>query len=315
MPLSSRAPAADGRQSVAVDAGKENGKNGPAGDDPVGGMHPNRIFKGALLLVVPHMDDEVLACGGTIAMLTPKKRIFAVYATDGTKSPEPIVPWRDAVSSDLGGVRIGESKQAMGLLGVPEENLEFFGFPDGRLANNEQALVGRLKEVIERIDPSDMLIPFRYDRHPDHLAINRAALIACNELTFEGNVFEYFVYHQYRLLPKKSMINYIHARHLIEIDIATVSDRKRKALDVFKSQTTKFFSWQTRPNLKPDMLDEISHTPERFLRYDAAASGPAVFDRCAAWIRTAHRLEPLIKRRKDRIAVLWDRGPGRKKGG
>jgi hypothetical protein len=37
------------------------------------------------------MDDEALACGGLIAKLPQKERIHIVYATDGMKSPAPIM--------------------------------------------------------------------------------------------------------------------------------------------------------------------------------------------------------------------------------
>lgn len=274
--------------------------------DPIG------EFQGVILIAAPHMDDGVLACGGTIAMLPGKDRIHIVYATDGMASPTPVVPWRDSVSPDLGDVRAREAKAAMGTLGVPEENIEFLGLPEGELKENGRALVSSLRERIGRLNPSRILMPFRYDRHVDHLALNHAVIAACQEGLYKGDLLEYFVYYRYRLLPAGDMRDYIHPQHLLEVNIEDVSARKRVALDHFRSQTTRFYAWQTRPNLTSQLLDEVSRAPELFLRYDASAPGPAVFDRNVLWVRLAHWLEPVVKRRKDQTVALATRTLGRR---
>lgn len=274
-------------------------------------VDPTEVFEGVILIAVPHMDDGVLACGGTIALLSQKDRICVVYATDGMRSPAPIVPWRDSISPDLGVVRMKEAKSAMGYLGLPEENIEYLGLPEGKLGKNRRRLVSTLKELVERINPSHILMPFRYDRHVDHLAMNHAIMAVCQEGPYQGDLFEYFVYYRSQLLPAGDVREYIHPQHLLEVNIEAVSARKRAALDYFGSQTTRFYAWQTRPNLTSQLLDEVSYAPEFFLRYDASAPGPAVFDRCVTWIRLAHRLEPTMKKRKDQAVALWTRGLGR----
>lgn len=275
-------------------------------------IDPGVEFQGVVLIAAPHMDDEMLACGGTIARLPRKDRIHVVYATDGMRAPAPIVPWRDAVSPDLGAIRMKESTAAMRCLGVPEQNLEFLGLPEGQLGASRQQLTGRIRALIERIHPAVILMPFRYDRHVDHLALNHAIMAICEERRYQSLLIEYFVYYQYQLLPSGDIRAYIDPRHLLEVDIEHVSAQKRAALEHFKTQTTRFYDWQTRPNLTSQLLDEVSHTPEFFLRYDASEPGPAVFARCATWIRIAHRLEPVLKKRKDQVVALANRALGRK---
>jgi LmbE family N-acetylglucosaminyl deacetylase len=273
-------------------------------------IDPGAAFPGVILIAVPHMDDEMLACGGTMALLPDKDRIHVVYATDGMKAPAPVVPWRDSISADLGAVRMKESMAAMGALGIPAENLTFLGLPEGELRKNRGPLTGALKELVKQIDPAFIFMPFRYDRHVDHLAVNHAITSLREEGLYRGEMFEYFVYYQCRLLPAGDIRQYIRPQYLHQVDIEDVSARKRAALDHFKSQTTRFYDWQTRPNLTAQLLDEVSHTPECFLRYDASVPGPAVFERSATWIRIAHRLEPVMKKRKDQVVALWRRGFG-----
>jgi LmbE family N-acetylglucosaminyl deacetylase len=253
----------------------------------------------------------VLACGGTIAMLPQKDRIHVVYATDGMGAPAPEVPWRDSVSPHLGEVRMKEAQAAMGYLGVPHENIHFLGLPDGRLTNHTKALSQLLTELIGKIEPAHILMPFRYDCHADHLALNHVITAARRRGEIGSELTEYFVYYRWRLLPEGDVRKYIRPEHLCEVTIENVSDKKRAALSLFKTQTTKFYSWQSRPNLSARLLDEVSHTPELFLRYEPSASGPVVFDQYVTWIRLVHRLEPFLKKRKDRVVALWARGLGR----
>src|SRR5215216_5548889 len=92
-----------------------------------------QLLRGKIVIVAPHMDDEALACGGLIAKLLDKDRVHILYATDGMKSPAPIIPGRDKISPDLGKTRIQESIKAMKLLGVPEHNLHFLCLPEAQL--------------------------------------------------------------------------------------------------------------------------------------------------------------------------------------
>jgi GlcNAc-PI de-N-acetylase len=62
---------------------------------------PINEFEGIVVITVPHMDDEVLACGGTIGSLADKDCIHLIYATDGLKSPVPMYPWSGATAPDM----------------------------------------------------------------------------------------------------------------------------------------------------------------------------------------------------------------------
>lgn len=287
---------------------------GRAGPRAVRGMDrdPREVFAGRVLLAVPHMDDGVLACGGTIARLPDPRQVHVVYATDGSRSPEPLVPWLDHRPTDLERVRADEARAAMGHLGVPPENLHFLGLPDSRLRRHPEALEHSLAELLRRLRPAHLLAPFRYDRNPDHLAVNRAATRLCGKGGDTPRLSEYFVYYRWRLLPGGDLREYIDPALLLRVETAAVSRRKREALDLFRSQTTRYCPWQTRPNLTPELLDEVSEAPELFLRYDANRPGALVFTRGVPWIRVAHRLEPVLKKRKDQVVALLRRGLARR---
>jgi LmbE family N-acetylglucosaminyl deacetylase len=274
-------------------------------------VQPADVFAGVVLIAVPHMDDEALACNGTVARLPDKTRIHLVYATDGMKSPEPVLPWRDRISPDLGARRREESVAAMTMLGVPRANITFLELPEGRLEQHEARLTALMRELIGRVRPDHVLAPFRYDRHRDHIAVNRAVTEITSEVSPRVQLWEYFVYHRWRLLPRRDVREYIRPGQLLEIDISKVSGHKRAALDCFTSQTTQFYPWQSRPNLTPELLDAVSREPELFLKHDPALPGPRIFSSMVWWIRIAHRLESPLKWAKDRLVAVSRRVFGR----
>jgi LmbE family N-acetylglucosaminyl deacetylase len=266
-----------------------------------------QLPSGTVVIVAPHMDDEALACGGLIARFPDKGCIHIIYATDGMKSPSPVIPGRDQISANLGEIRMQESRAAMKKLGLSEENLHFLRLPESELKKNRSALQDLLDEQIIRLSPQYILIPFRYDRHPDHLAVNQAIVSEKDRGVVQAQIVEYFVYHRWRLLPKRDIRKYIEPRFLFKVDITEVSSKKRQALDCFESQTTIYYPWQTRPILTPTLLDEECRDPEIFLIAGDSNTGTAIFMKFKFWIRMAHFLEPRLLRWKYLAGAYWKR--------
>lgn len=263
------------------------------------------LLTGTLVIVAPHMDDEALACGGLIAKLPDKQRIHIIYATDGMKSPAPIMPG-DEITPDLGKVRMNESVRAMGMLGVPEHNLHFLNLPEAQLKKNIPALGQPLTEKLKQLAPLHIIVPFRYDRHFDHLAVNHVVVSAIEQNIVRAQLIEYFVYYRWRLLPQRDIRKYIKPKYLFSLDISDVAILKRQSLDCFTSQTTIYYPWQTRPILTSTLLGDECNNPEYFLM-NASLSGTAVFSRLTFWIQLAHRLEPILLRWKYLILSMLKR--------
>jgi LmbE family N-acetylglucosaminyl deacetylase len=278
---------------------------------PAEEVDPATFFAGRVLLTAPHQDDCVLAFGATLARLGGGAHIHVAYATDGADSPEPLLPWFDERPRNLRELREEEAREAMQQLGVPPENVHFLDFPDRRLGRHLPALRRALRELAERVGPDHVVAPFRYDRHPDHLALHRAVVdLFGDPEENQVEVTEYFVYHHSRLLPRRDLRAYVRPGLLRAVIPGSAAASKRRALDCFRSQTTRMYPWQTRPNLSAQLLDEVSVTPEIFLRYDPSLAGTRVLVGPRLWIRVAHRIEPVLKRRKDQLVALLKRSVG-----
>ena len=163
-----------------------------------------------VLVVAPHPDDEALACGGAIlAAVEAGASVWVVWLTcgdgfwiDATLLAHHLRPHqRDMLS--LGARRIEEARRAAVMLGVPDAQLSFLGYPDrGLLRLVETAaqtapfrslytgqmcvpypeavspgaeytaanLEADLGGVFARARPTVVFAPSSRDAHPDHRA-------------------------------------------------------------------------------------------------------------------------------------------------
>jgi LmbE family N-acetylglucosaminyl deacetylase len=255
---------------------------------------------GDILVVAPHMDDETLGCGMLIAEHGQRFAAHVLFATDGARSPEPSA---GTPMQGLPSVRAMEAERALAALGVPRERIAFLGLPAGALARHAAALRLALVEHVRALSPAYVLVPFRYDRHPDHLAVNRAATAArCAGSLGDARVVEYFVYTQWRLLATGDVRDYLPADDVVRFHTPAASERKRAALACYGSQTTRYFEWQARPILTGSLIERVCTEPETFLFHRPERGGRRGLARGRAWVPLACRLEPPRKRFKDRLA-------------
>lgn len=176
--------------------------------------------KGKVLILSPHPDDDVIACGGTIIKhLRQGDELKIIYLCNGGEG-------KTDSQRDLIAERKNEALQAIRILGLSQKSVEFWGYQDGKL-NVERKIVHRLANQIQNLAPKIIYAPHLSDNHPDHEA---TALILGESL---------------RLLPKSLQDNIFiwgfevwqptFANRLIKIN--NVIDLKIQAVEVHRSQT------------------------------------------------------------------------------
>jgi LmbE family N-acetylglucosaminyl deacetylase len=264
----------------------------------------DKLLSGSLLVIAPHMDDEILGCGGLMLLHEDKRRLHCIYASDGTKSPAPLLPWQGAPDKDIAQIRERESGEALAEIGVPPENAILLGLPDGGLSRASGELRSRLEQDINRIRPDFIFVPFRYDLHADHVAVHRAVRALKRDDRISGTVLEYFIYFRWRLVRGGDVRVRIPKARLMKVDITSVSSRKRRALSMYRSQTSIMYSWQESPILTDISIRQRCREPEYFLFSDAAEPLLACFSANRAWLLFAHFVERLGKRKKDQLVAF-----------
>lgn len=162
-----------------------------------------------LLVVAPHMDDEAIGPGGTLALhrrLGSHVRI--VFCAAGAT---PVV---DAI-------RRAEARACGEHLGAAE--LTWLDLPEGELSRHEDELGRRLAEHLRAHAPKQIFVPYPTDHHRDHAATAAALAHAIRETGWRGEVWCFEVWSP--CWPNTA------------VDIGAAVDDKRRAIECHASQT------------------------------------------------------------------------------
>jgi LmbE family N-acetylglucosaminyl deacetylase len=268
---------------------------------------PEDLMSRRILIVAPHMDDEVLGCGGLMLMHEDKTNIHCVYATDGARSPTPLLPWTDSINPDIKALRRQEARDVMSNIGVPRENVVFLDFPDGKLSRCNRALKFRLIDEISRIEPAVVLAPFRYDLHADHVAVNLSVRAAVSDIRIECPMLEYIIYFRWQLLESGDVRRTIRESNLLKVDTTSVAEKKSALIGLYRSQTEILSDWQEQPILTSRSIAERCSEPESFVCSDPGQTATSIFTGKRLRHLAAHYIERIGKRPKDQILafVKW----------
>lgn len=176
-----------------------------------------------IVVVAPHPDDEVLPCGGLLAMLGGRS-VKIVAVTDGEASH----PDR---ADELRVQRPMETLVALSRLEL-EVGVSWLRLPDGGLLEREGELAAKIGEIFRHGDV--VLTPWEYDGHPDHEATTRAVRRSAAELGLPVIEMPIWGWHwagaDDEAMPWERAVR-------VRID-AEARERKRSAIAAFTSQIT-----------------------------------------------------------------------------
>lgn len=123
-----------------------------------------------VLVIAPHMDDEVLGCGGTIVRHTRNGDHVTVCVVANRAYDHAYDP-----------ARIDREKQAcrsaQAVLGY--QGLTFLDLPDERLDTCQIDIIVPLEEMLKGVQPEIVYLPHRGDLNQDHRAVFEATRVAC----------------------------------------------------------------------------------------------------------------------------------------
>jgi LmbE family N-acetylglucosaminyl deacetylase/GT2 family glycosyltransferase len=172
-----------------------------------------------LLVLAPHPDDEVIACGGLMALHAREGRaVRVVTATDGTKATGvsgDTLDYRDK--------REHESRRGLGLIGVAD--VHFLRFPDRGL---DGTVASALREQLLDFRPDLVALPSPVEIHPDHLALARAfcELIQNDSILFADLATTRIAFYEVSQPLRPNSL----------LDITSVADAKYAAIAAHESQ-------------------------------------------------------------------------------
>jgi len=194
------------------------------------------------VVVAPHPDDEVLGCGGLLALMARAgHEVVVVGVSDGEAAFPGSAVWTPTV---LARRRRIERSQGLHRLGLPDAALSL-ALPDGAVARHEAALEARLRELLR--DGDTLLATWRLDGHPDHEAAGRAAAVVAAERGCR--LWEYPVWMWHWAAPDDARVPWGRMRRL-ELD-GDACERKVRAIAAHTSQLAGVPS-ESREAVLPD---------------------------------------------------------------
>ena len=191
----------------------------------------------------PHPDDDILACGGTIALAVQQGyEVYIIYMTDGrnshlhelgiTSNPSP---------TELAEIRKEEAIRALSILGVGSDTLLFLDFEDATLEDNLDATRVKVKQILESLRPQEVYFPTSKEKHRDHLATHILVSECLKTSSFPVSGYQYSIWGEPdELIP----FNERKAVH-----ISAVLTLKKKAIREHRSQIAKLSPVQEHPIL------------------------------------------------------------------
>lgn len=208
------------------------------------------------IVVAPHPDDEILACGGLLHLLAARGDTpLLVAVTDGEASHPGSADWPPA---RLRTVRPCESLAALARLGLAVPSVTRLGIPDGGVAAAEARLRERLAALLQSGDV--VLTTWRHDGHPDHEATARACAQAA---ALRGaRLLEAPVWGWHWTAPGDGAMPLARAARLALAP--QVVARKRSALLCFASQLAPDAATGAAPILPAHALERLLHPFELY---------------------------------------------------
>ena len=179
-----------------------------------------------VLVIAPHPDDEVLGCGGTI-----KKHINSgdeVYLCEVTKSYTPDFP------EDFVKIEMEELKEAAKSLGIKETFLLDLPAVKLDILVGQKRLNDLLWEVVQKVKPKVVYIPFYGDINQDHRWISEAALVAVRPKP--GSSVEKILIYEVLSETEWGPPSTVPFVPNVYIDISSTIKDKLKAMECYKSQ-------------------------------------------------------------------------------
>lgn len=149
-----------------------------------------------VLVLAPHMDDETIGCGGTLALHARRgAQITVMFLTDGRNGSSEINALygeeRQRRQQELIEIRTTEARAALQRLGV--DRMICLDAEDGALSRCAWA-AEKLREVLLKLRPEIVYVPFYLEEHADHRAASQVLLDAAAGASLEFQCAGYEVW-------------------------------------------------------------------------------------------------------------------------
>lgn len=127
-----------------------------------------------ILILAPHPDDEIVACGlAAMRVVANGARLFVLYLTTGVPAVDELWPWQRAGHPAWLRRRQSEAVATAAFLGL--EPIRFLGFPSRRVRQHLDEAWGEIGRALAGCGAEALWVPAFEGAHQDHDAANALA--------------------------------------------------------------------------------------------------------------------------------------------
>ncbi len=184
-----------------------------------------------ILVIAPHADDESLGCGGTLLRHKSEGNNIHWLLVTGMSEASGFNEKRIAIrQKEIDLVAEHYGFDSINQLGLPPAALETL--PIG-------TLIGGISDVINKIKPDIVYVPYRNDAHSDHELVFDAAMSATKSFRYpfikKVLAYETISETDFGMKPEDGGF-----RPNVYINISSFMEKKLDILDIFESEMGEF---------------------------------------------------------------------------
>jgi len=199
-----------------------------------------------ILVAVAHPDDEVLGCGGTIAKFVSRGEVHSIIFSYGEGSN--ILENGEGIVTQ----RAEESRIAGEILG--SKNMTFFGVPDNLMVEELQddKIIDSFDHILTNLKPDLILTHSIDDPHPAHSSVARFVRNRVDKTKVKSDVYTFNIWSPFRFTNRDEP--------KMVVDISKTFKKKKRALNIFKSQRI----WLHYPKTLSLLKDKLNGVKEGY---------------------------------------------------
>ena len=226
------------------------------------------------IVFAPHLDDETLGCGGTIAKkLSEGYDISVVFLTDGRYALIELGISSKPTPLEMKEMRREDALRAAKILGLREKNLIFLDFEDKSLDKHSGLVQEKIVETLQDVSPVEVFFPQAKEYNIDHRATNRIVRRAIEKSEVHPIEYQYIIAWKFPLYLLLHVVNEgafdllmskVLEGDLVHVDISEFLHLKIRAIREYNSQITVLSDKQKRPAIKNSFLKRFMKSHEKF---------------------------------------------------
>jgi len=179
-----------------------------------------------ILVIAPHMDDEILGCGGTIARhVENKDNLFVCFIAHRI--------YKHKFNKEKDEIEKTHALTAKEILDYKES--VFFDLNDERLDASVQDIIILLERYVHKVNPHIVYIPFMGDNNQDHRAAFDAARVVLRPIAtpFIKSIYMYEVPSSTEQSPPLAENTFLPNYY---VDITKYIDKKIEAFKCYETE-------------------------------------------------------------------------------